>query len=150
MVVADNDLHEVYKWLCNKLGLEVAQTVTVAVVDENKNIVAAISYYKDGPTCLISAAAENGSWCTPRTLSELLRIPFEMLVCKVARFEISHKNERANRFCKGIGCVKEGLLRYAHHDGTHKVVWSLTKKELVKKKWYRKNFIRSNYGKQRP
>lgn len=141
MVVADNDLHEVYKWLCEKLGFDVAQTATVAVTEGNK-IIAAISYYKDGPTCLLTAAAENGSWCKPGTLSELLRIPFEMLGCKVVRFETSHKNEKANRFCKGIGCVKEGLLRYAHHDGTHKVVWSLTKKELVQKKWYRKKLYK--------
>lgn len=139
MVVADNDRHEVYNWLCKKLGFPVAQTVTVAVVDENKKITSAVSYFKNGPVCLITSAAENSSWCKPGTLSQLLRIPFDDLGCKVARFETSHKNEKANRFCKGIGCVKEGILRFAHHDGTHQVVWSLTKKELVKKKWYRFN-----------
>ena len=143
MVIADNNNQDVYKWLCNKLGFKVAQTVTVAVLHEDK-IVSAVSYFKDGPVCLITSAAENGSWCNPETLSELLRIPFDDLGCRVAKFETSVYNKNANRFCKGIGCVKEGLLRYAHHDGTHQVVWSLTNKELVKKKWYRYNRFNKN------
>lgn len=136
MVIADNDNHEIYAWLCKKLGFEVAQTVTLGVLDEEKKLIMAVAYYQIGKVCLLTAAAENGSWCKPQTLSEILRVPFD-LGAKVARFEVSVKNEKANRFCKGIGCVKEGILRYAHHDGTHQVVWSLTKKEISKKGWYR-------------
>lgn len=143
MVVADNDKKEIYKWVCEKLGYNVAETVTVGVLGPTQRLIAGISYYQKGKVCLISAAAEDSSWCMPETLSELLRIPFELLKCKVAKFETSHKNEKANRFCKGIGCVKEGLLRFDRDDGTHTVVWSLTKKEISKKGWYR-------YGKQRP
>lgn len=137
MVIADNDHKEIYNWLCKELGFVVAETVTLGVLDKEGKLIMAVSYYKDGPSCLLTAAAKDASWCKPETLSELLRIPFDDLGCKVARFEVSVKNARANRFCKGIGCVKEGLLRYAHHDGTHKVVWSLTKKEISKKGWYR-------------
>lgn len=142
MVIADNDRKEIYKWLCDKLGFEVAETVTLGVLNEQGKLIMAVSYFKKGPSCLLTAAAENGSWCKPQTLTKILRVPFDDLGCKVARFEVSVKNEKANRFCKGIGCVKEGLLRYAHHDGTHQLVWSLTKKEISKKGWYR-------YGKQR-
>ena len=137
MVIADNDHKEIYKWLCNKLGYAVAETVTLGVLDENKELIMAVSYFKDGLSCLLTAAAKSASWCKPETLSEILRVPFDDLGCKVARFEVSVQNKRANRFCKGIGCVKEGILRYAHHDNTHQVVWSLTKKELSKKGWYR-------------
>ena len=142
MVVADNEAKEIYKWLCEKLGYQVAETVTLGVLDDNNKLIMAVSYYKDGLSCLLSAAAENGSWCKPETLSKLLLVPFDDLDCSVARFEVSVKNEKANRFCKGIGCVKEGLLRFAHNDKTHQVVWSLTKKEILKKGWYK-------HGKQR-
>lgn len=142
MVIADNNKHEIYAWLCEKLGFKVAETVTLGVLSETQKLIMAVSYYKDGPVCLLTAYADNASWCKPETLSELLRVPFD-LGAKVARFEVSVKNDKANRFCKGIGCVKEGLLRYAHHDGTHQVVWSLTKREILNKGWYR-------HGKQRP
>lgn len=142
MVIADNNDKEIYQWLCKKLGFNVAETVTLGVVDEQGKINMAVSYFKKGPSCLLTAAAENGSWCKPETLTKILRVSFDDLGCKVARFEVSVKNANANRFCKGIGCVKEGILRYAHHDGTHQVVWSLTKKEISKKGWYR-------HGKQR-
>lgn len=142
MVIADNNNHDIYKWVCGKLGYNAAQTVTVGVLGEHHELTAGITYFKKGAVCLISAAAENGSWCMPETLSELLRIPFTLLNCKVAKFETSHKNEKANRFCKGIGCVKEGILRFDREDGTHTIVWSLTKKEISKKGWYR-------YGKQK-
>lgn len=137
VIVADNDEQEVYRWLCQQLHFDVLQTVTLGVLDDKKDLIMAVSYYKDGPSCLLTAAAKNGSWCKPQTLSKILCVPFDDLGCRVARFEVSVKNKAANRFCKGIGCVKEGILRYAHHDGTHQVVWSLTKKEILKKGWYR-------------
>ena len=136
MVIADNNHHEIYQWLCTRLGFDVAQTVTLGVLNENKKLIMAVAYFQKGQVCLLTAAADDASWCTPQTLSELLRVPFD-LGCKVARFEVSVKNAKANKFCKGIGCVKEGILRYAHHDGKHQVVWSLTKKEISKKGWYR-------------
>lgn len=142
MVVADNNNHEIYEWVCKKLGYKAAQTITVGVLGPTQRLLAGISYFKKGHVCLISAAAQNSSWCMPETLSELLRIPFEILGCKVAKFETSHKNDRANKFCRGIGCVKEGILRFDREDGTHTIVWSLTKKEISKKGWYR-------YGKQK-
>lgn len=136
MIRADNEKHDIYKWMCEKLGFNVAHTITVGVLEEGE-LIAGISYHKNNKVCSITAVASNGSWCKPETLSELLRIPFDLLGCKIAKFETSVKNNKANRFCKGIGCVKEGLLRYAHHDGTHEIVWSLTKKEICKKGWYR-------------
>lgn len=139
MIIADNDNQDIYRWLCNTLAMKVASTLTMGVVDEKNDLVAAIAYFKKGQVCWITAAAKNGSWCKPQTLSELLRIPFELLKCKIAKFETSHKNKKANRFCKGIGCVREGLLRYERTDGTHNVIWSLTLKEISKKGWYRKN-----------
>ena len=141
MVIADNDRKEIYQWICKELGYPVAETVTLGVLNENQRLIMGVSYFKNGLSCLLSAVAKEASWCKPETLSEILRVPFDDLGCKVARFEVSVKNKRANRFCKGIGCVKEGLLRYAHNDGTHQVVWSLTKKEISQKGWYR-------YGKQ--
>ena len=143
MVVADNNKQEIYNWVCERLGYKCAQTVTVGVLSDTKRLIAGISYYQNGLVCLISAAADSASWCMPETLSEILRVPFDVLNCKVVKFEVSNKNDRANRFCKGIGCVKEGILRFDRDDGTHTVVWSLTKKEISKKGWYR-------YGKQRP
>lgn len=137
MVIADNNNGDIYKWLCNELGYAPLETVTLGVLDDRQKLIMAVSYFKKGAVCLLSAAAINASWCKPETLSEILRVPFNELGCKVARFETSVKNAKANRFCKGIGCVKEGLLRYAHHDGTHQVVWSLTKKEISNKGWYR-------------
>lgn len=142
MVIADNNNADIYKWLCNELGYAPLETVTLGVLDETQKLIMAVSYFKKGPNCLLSAAASSARWCKPETLSAILRVPFDDLGCKVARFEVSVKNKRANRFCKGIGCVKEGILRYAHHDGTHQVVWSLTKKEISKKGWYRHGKLR--------
>lgn len=142
VIIADNNKREIHQWLCNKLGFDVLQTVTVGVLNEQQRLIAGFSYYQNGKICQITACADTPRWCTPETLSELLRIPFDLLKCKIAKFETSNKNVKANRFCKGIGCVKEGVLRYAHHDGTHQVVWSLTKQEISKKGWYR-------YGKQK-
>jgi len=142
MVIADNNAGDIYKWLCKELGYAPLETVTLGVLNDKDELIMAVAYFKKGASCLLSAAATKASWCKPETLTKILRVPFDDLNCKVARFEVSVKNARANRFCKGIGCVKEGILRYAHHDGTHQVVWSLTKKEISKKGWYR-------HGKQR-
>lgn len=138
MIIADNNNRDIYRWLCDTLKMDAASTLTMGVIDGKGNLIAAVAYFKKSKVCLMTAAAKNGSWCMPQTLSELLRIPFELLNCKIAKFEVSHKNEKANRFCRGIGCVKEGLLRFDRQDGTHNIVWSLTKKEILKKGWYRK------------
>lgn len=142
VIIADNNQHDIHKWLCEHLHFDVAQTVTLGVLNETQKLMAGFSYFKNGKICLLTAYAQSPVWCTPEILSEVLRVPFDMLKCKIVKFETSNKNKKANRLCKGIGCVKEGILRYAHHDGTHQVVWSLTKQEILSKGWYR-------YGKQR-
>ena len=137
VIVADNNNKEIYTYICNELGFKVASTVCFGVLNKENKLVAGITFYRKGQVCLITAVAKNSTWCLPQTLSELFNIAFDFLKCKIAKFEVSHKNERANKFCKGIGCVKEGLLRYDRHDGTHNIVWSLTKKEVLKKGWYK-------------
>ena len=137
VIVCDNNKNEIYNYMCKELGFQPASTVCFGVVNSEGRLIGGFTFYREGFVCHITAVAKNSSWCTPKTLSELLDIPFDFLRCKIAKFEVSHKNERANRFCKGIGCVKEGLLRFDRHDGTHNIVWSLTRKEILKQGWYK-------------
>lgn len=137
VILADNNKREIYNYVCKELKMPVASTVCFGVVDSKGELIGGFTFFKKDRVCLITAVAKSSRWCTPKTLSDLLDIPFDFLHCKIAKFEVSHKNDRANKFCKGIGCVKEGLLRYDRFDGTHNIVWSLTRKEILKKGWYR-------------
>ena len=139
MVVADNEAKEIYNYVCEKLKMNLAESVTMGVLDDKGELLAGVVYYKDEyGICHISVYAEKPTWALPKRLCDVLRVGFEFLKCKILKFEVSHKNLRAVKLLKGLGVVREGLLRFNRADGTHEVVFSLTEKEFKKKRWYRK------------
>lgn len=139
MVVADNNARDIYNWVCKSLKMTLSNTVTMGVVDDKGSLLAGIVYFVDDfRICHISVYAKSPLWLMPGRLNEILKIGFDMLDCKILKFEVSHKNARAIKLLKGLHLVQEGLLRFARKDGTHEIVFSLTKKEMFKKRWYRK------------
>ena len=139
MVVADNENKEIYKYVCEKLNMNLAETITMAVMDDKGELLAGVVYYKDEyGICHISVQADKPTWALPKRLCDVLRVGFDFLKCKILKFEVSHKNTRAVKLLKGLGVVREGLLRFNRADGTHEIVFSLTEKEFRKKRWYRK------------
>jgi RimJ/RimL family protein N-acetyltransferase len=59
----------------------------------------------------ISFAADNARWATRDTIKRLMAWPFVQLDCHRVTCRCAASNERAIRFCRGIGFKDEGLMK---------------------------------------
>ena len=62
--------------------------------------------------CQVTFAAEHPRWATKDSIKAMLRYPLEQLGCERITTICAETNERAIRFCEGIGFVREGVLRH--------------------------------------
>lgn len=139
MVRVDNPQKEVYKFICDKLGMKISETLTIAIVNNKEELLAGLTYFLDSKNiCYLTVVSNSPYWALPQTLSEICRIGFNDFKAKIIKCEVSNKNVKINKLLKGLGMVKEGLLRYGRQDGTHEIIYSITEKEFIKKRWYRK------------
>lgn len=90
----------------------------------------------------VSLYACDPRWASRRTIRAILSYPFEQLGVNRVWALIEHKNERAQRFIRGLGFVKEGVGRYAFGD-QHAVSYSMLAKE------YRRMFERKSHGQEK-
>jgi RimJ/RimL family protein N-acetyltransferase len=59
----------------------------------------------------ISFAADTARWATRDTIKRLMAWPFVQLDCHRVTCRCAGSNERAIRFCRGIGFKDEGVMR---------------------------------------
>lgn len=81
-------------------------------------------------TCEISFAASSPKWATRRSISNLLRIPFQQYNCRKVLTVIPSTNKRAIRFNEGIGLKPEGTLRHQFAKGVHACIHGMMRSEF--------------------
>lgn len=59
----------------------------------------------------ISFAADHARWATKDTIRRLMAYPFVQLDCHRVTCRCARSNERAIKFCRGIGFKDEGVIR---------------------------------------
>lgn len=105
------------------------QAIGVATgLETTSKLLAVVVYHdwvKDAATCQISIASENPLWAQKGMIRALLSVPFDQYGVKKLWSVLSHKNERAIKFCKGIGFRQEAILANQLGAGNHAVICSL-------------------------
>lgn len=79
--------------------------------------------------CEISFAAASPRWASRRTISNLLRVPFNQYKCRKIVTVIPSTNKRAIRFNEGIGLKREGTLRHHYAKNVHASVHGMMASE---------------------
>lgn len=140
-LVKDNE-NRIYDWVVAGLNKterpgDYPNTLTIGV-RENNTIFAGVIYSKVGHVVYISIYAEHPKWCTPGILTRIFKVGFALGgICKAAT---DAENNKINRLMKGLGLVKEGVLRRGRENGHDEIIWSLTEEEFATKRW---NNVRS-------
>lgn len=140
-LVKDNG-QRIYAWVIGGLAAtgnfdDCPNTLTIGV-RENNTIFAGIIYSKVGHVVYISIYAEHPKWCTPGILTRIFKVGFALGgICKAAT---DAENNKINRLMKGLGLVREGVLRRGRENGHDEIIWSLTEEEFATKRW---NNVRS-------
>jgi RimJ/RimL family protein N-acetyltransferase len=125
-------------WVARKLGYDDAEffgpCVAMAVADSDDQPLAGVVFsgYRDIYKSIeISIAAESPRWATRGIIHALLSYPFDQLGCERVHVTIPLRNKRAQRFCKGIGFVQEGVMRRGF-GLDHAVVMSMLRHEFAR------------------
>ena len=108
----------------------------VAIVNGDKPL-GAIVYHDYSPqygTVQISMATRSPLWAQPQTVRDLLAIPFDQYRCNRVWTCIPSDNERAQRFNRGIGMVREAVLRDVFGRKRNGVVYGMLAHEY-RAKW---------------
>lgn len=140
-LVKDNE-NRIYDWVVSGLNKtegtgDYPNTLTIGVREDN-TIFAGVVYSKVGNVVYISIYAEHPKWCTPGILTRIFKVGFALGgICKAAT---DAENNKINRLMKGLGLVKEGVLRRGRENGHDEIIWSLTEEEFATKRW---NNVRS-------
>lgn len=131
----DSD-NTVYNWVSQNLLDEssyIKNDLTLAI-KINQTIVAGVIFSFLGNVCYLSIYASSPLWCNRQNLSKIFDIA--LAKAKIVKCCVSHKNIKINRLLLGLNLHREGLLRFARQNGSHEIVYSITKAELRKKRWY--------------
>lgn len=76
--------------------------------------------------------ADHPSWCLRSMLREIFYYPFEVAGCERLTAIVRDGNKQSLKLCRGLGFVKEGVLRRAYDGKTNAIVLSMLKQEC---KW---------------
>lgn len=125
-------------WVARKLGFDDPEFFgpcsAILVSDDQHNALAGVVFsgYRDIYKSIeISCAADSPRWATRGVIHALLRYPFDQLGCERVQVTIPLRNERARRFCKGIGFTQEGIMRRGF-GRDHAVVMSMLRHEYAR------------------
>ena len=134
MGIFKDENNEVFNWVVNNLknGEDYKNDLTIAITLDNL-VIAGVIYSLQNGICYLSIYSTSPKWASH--LSKIFEIALNF--SPIVKCLTSSKNKKINKFLQGIGMVKEGVLRFERADGTHSVVWSLTEKELKKKRWFK-------------
>lgn len=104
----------------------------IGVADDEK-LMAGCVFHNYAPAygnCEISFAADTARWATRGTIRALLSVPFQQYGCRRVSLVTPHDNERAQRFIRGIGFVREGCARDFFAPKRHAVLFGLLRREF--------------------
>ena len=125
-------------WVARKIGFDdpdfFGPCKAIAVADANDVPLAGVVFsgYRDLYKSIeVSIAAESPRWATRGVIHALLSYPFDQLGCERVQVTIPLRNARAQRFCKGIGFVREGVMRRGF-GSDHAVVMSMLRHEFAR------------------
>lgn len=111
-----------YKWVNAKaIGLV-----------ENGEILAGMVVHDYVPAfrnCQLTFAATNPKWANRKSITAMLRYPFQQLGCDRVTTIIASTNKRAIKFNLGIGFVQEGCCRHGWGDDDA-LIFGLLKSEI--------------------
>jgi len=106
----------------------------VAVASADGKPLGAVVYHDYQPgaaVCQISMASTSPLWAQPQTVRDLLAIPFEQYRCYKVWTCIPADNARAIRFNRGIGMVREAVLRHQFGRKRHAEIFGMTEPEYA-------------------
>jgi hypothetical protein len=137
MVIFKDETGDVYDWVMQNLktGERMINTLTLGI--SNNNLCAGVVYSMERDNCYMTIYASSPKWCSRETLTLLFNIPFIELGAKIIRFMTSARNDRINKFLRGIGAKEEGRLRLARADGSDAMAFSIIYDELKRQRWYK-------------
>lgn len=125
-------------WVARQLGSNeenfFGPCTAIAVVGDDDEPLAGVVFagYRPAYQSLeISMAAVSPRWARRGVIHALLAYPFEQLKCQRVQVTIPLGNKRAQRFCKGIGFVQEGVIRRGF-GREHAVVMGMLRHEFDK------------------
>ena len=132
--------HALAEWAIKRLPGEELQSVedlgpfvAFGVVRNNQPVAVVIwNWFRrmsEGADIRVIIAADDPRWCLPGVLRELFSFPFEYLQCTRVTAIIKHGNERSLKLCRGLGFVKEGVLRRGHNGKTNAILLSMLREE---------------------
>lgn len=107
----------------------------VAIVNGDRPL-GAIVYHDYQPECgtvQISMATQSRLWAQPQTIRDLLAIPFVQYKAHKVWTCIPADNEPALRFNKGIGMVREAVLRHQFGRGRNAWVYGMLAHEYAER-----------------
>ena len=80
----------------------------------------------------ITAGFETPRWCSPLTLTQILRYPIEQLGCRRCTAFTAMSNRKARFFLERLGFECEGVLRKGHDGVEDRLVYGVLREQL---KW---------------
>lgn len=102
-------------------------------VANGTGLVAACVYHRWVPeyaSCEITFAASSPRWATRGLIRGLLAVPFVQYKCNRVTLTVPHDNERAVRFVRGIGFVREGAARDGFGPKRHALIYGMLRREF--------------------
>lgn len=94
-------------------------------VTSDKSFLAGVVYHDYQPLCetiQLSMAAASPMWARKKNIAELLKYPFEQLMCYKVYTTTPADNEPALRVNKHIGFKREAVLAHQFGKGRHGVI----------------------------
>lgn len=127
---------EDYLYIKDKLGYdELKNDLTLVAKCDNNKIIAGVVYSVIGKIVYLSIYSNSPKWCTKKNINQILGCPFELFDIKIVKAATSNRNKKSNKLLRGLNLREEGFIRFAREDGSHEVIYSITKKELKEKWW---------------
>lgn len=136
MIIFDQN-GEIALWVARNLGMQLDPHTSSAIgFMRNGELIAGALYtnWMD-PNIELSFAATSPRWATKENIFTILSYPFLQLGCRRISAICKIKNKRVRKLLEGVGFVHEGRLRHWCQDGSHGLVYGLTKEDFFESKW---------------
>ena len=111
-----------------------AVALGIGTADDIIAVMVAHDYEPAYKNVQISMAATRPDWARRSTIQKLLNYPFGQLKVDRLTTLISSQNERALRFCEGIGFVREGVMKKGCGNAD-RIILGLYRETAVYRKW---------------
>ncbi len=135
LVIGDASVQE---WVINHLkpGGEFFHPVaTVGVIDEDKNLVAAVVYSQHfNQDVHLTIASVSPNWASRQAINGILSFPFNSLKCKRITALTERNNNHVRDFLIRLGFMHEGTLHDAGNSGDM-AIYGMTKRYFLRSKW---------------